>query len=416
MWKKLINSKLFYIVLSVIMAVILWGYVVNDVNPSKDVELTGLPVVFQGTDLLEARSLVIIEGAEQMVDLRLKTDWNTAGKLEQSNVSLTLNVNGITEPGPYRMQADVNYPGNVSRNNISIQNDEARFIEFTVAKLVKKTIPVRARFTGSVADGYQAGEFTTTMETVEVRGLEEDVSRVAYAEAVLGQTDMDQTFEGELPLVFKNGMDEEVSTEGLQCSANSIYVIYPIVMVKELPLTVSYVTGGGATEDNIDPQSYRIEPSSIWVSGPEELLSGLKSWPLGVIDLAMVPNTPNSKFTFPIRLSEGLTNESGVTEATVTLTIKDLVVQEFEVTNIELKNIPEGYQADLVTQSRVVVLRGTQEELMNVFAAQIRIEVDLAQMSGNGVGRQTAPAKVYVDGSNVGAVGSYNIVINLKKR
>lgn len=415
MWKKLTNSKVFYIILSVLMAIVLWGYVVNEVNPSKDVHLGGLPVVFQGTDIMGVRNLVIIEGAEQTVDLELKTDWDTAGKLDQSNVSLTLNVNSITEPGEYRLQADVSYPGNVSRSNISIVNDEARYIEFTVARLEKRSIPVRVRFTGSVAEGYQAGALTTTTDSVEIRGLAEDINRVAYAEATLGQTDMDKTFEGELPLVFKNGEGEEVSTEGIQCELDSVYVIYPIVMVKELPLTVSYLPGGGATTDNIDPGTYSIEPSTIWVSGPEELLSGLKSWPLGVIDLSIVPSTPNAKFKFPIKLSEGLTNESGVSEATVNLTITGLAVQEFEVTNIVLKNVPEGYKAEQVTQSRVVVLRGTPEELANVFAAQIRIEVDLSQLSGNGVGRQTAPAKVYVDGSNVGAVGSYNIIINLTK-
>jgi len=415
MWKKLKDSKLFYIVLSVLMAFILWAYVVNEVNPSKEQTLTNLPVVFQGTDILEARNLIIVEGTDQTVNLDLKTDWDTAGKLSRTNVSLSVSVHSITEPGEYRVLAEVSYPSNVSRSNISIQNDEARYIEFTVAKLVKKEIPVQPRFTGSIAEGYQAGEFTVGPNKVEIRGLEEIVNQVAYAEVVLGQTDMDKTFEGDLPFVFKNGQGEEVSAEGIQCGVNTVYVIYPIAMLKEVPLTVSIVPGGGATADDIDQEKFRIEPSTIWVSGPEEILSAIKEWPLGEIDLSSIPNTPNYKVKLPVRLSDDLTNESGVTEATVNISFTGLATKEFEVDNIELVNEPEGYQAELITQTRVVLLRGTEEELDKVFQAQIRIVVDLSQLPSDGVGRQTAPAKVYVDGSSVGAVGSYNIVVNMTK-
>ena len=130
----------------------------------------------------------------------------------------------------------------------------------------------------------------------------------------------------------------------------------------------------------------------------------------------MVDNTPNTTLTFPINLSDSLTNESGISEATVTLTITGLSMQEFEVDNIELINIPEGYSADLVTQSRVVLVRGTQEELDQLFQSQIQIVADLSQLSSTGVGRQTVPATVNVTGGgSAGAVGRYSVVVNLTR-
>ena len=84
--------------------------------------------------------------------------------------------------------------------------------------------------------------------------------------------------------------------------------------------------------------------------------------------------------------------------------------------NIELINIPEGYSADLVTQSRVVLVRGTQEELDQLFQSQIQIVADLSQLSSTGVGRQTVPATVNVTGGgSAGAVGRYSVVVNLTR-
>lgn len=415
MWNKLKESKSFYIILSLLLAVLLWAYVVSEANPSKEQALADLPVNFQGTDVLETRNLIITSGANQTVDLTLHADWNTAGKLNRNNVSLSVSVSGITEPGDYRLRADVVYPGNVSRSNIAIQNDEILYIEFTVAKLITKEIPVQPKFVGSVADGYQAGEFTVASDVVEIRGQEEYINQVASAEVILGQENMDRTYQGDLPLTFKDALGNELDRKNIQCDVNTIYVIYPIVMVKDLPLTVSFLAGGGATEDNVDPDSFSIEPSTISLSGPESVLAGLEEWPLGEIDLSLISSAPNTKLKLPVRVSEQLVNESGITEATVTITLKGLATKEFEVDNIKLTNVPEGYQAELVTLSRIVLLRGTQEELDRVFQAQIRIEADWSQLPSDGVGRQTVPAKVYVDGSSVGAVGSYSIVVNISR-
>ena len=416
MWKKIKESKTFYVVLSILLSVLIWSYVVGEVNPTHEQTITGIPVEFQGEDLLESRNLLITEGNEQTVSLRFRTDRDTASKLDRESVSLVVSVSNITEPGRYRLYADIIYPSNISRSNISIENDESRYIEFTVAPLASKEIDVRPKFTGSVAEGYQGGEFTVTPDKVVIRGKEEDIRQVAYAKVVLGQQDMEATFEGELPLVFMNENGEELTGLDIRCDETSVYVIYPVVVVKEIPLSVSFLPGGGATAANVDPESFRIDPASISVSGPASVLANLTELIIGEVDLSIVTNTPNYEITFPIRLSDNITNESGITEATVTLTITGLSTREFtDVDNIDLVNIPEGYHAELLTLSKSVLIRGPQEELDEIFQGQIRIEADLSQLDGSGGGRQTVSATVHVDGggSSVGAVGRYTVVVNL---
>ena len=81
--------------------------------------------------------------------------------------------------------------------------------------------------------------------------------------------------------------------------------------------------------------------------------------------------------------------------------------------NIQFINEPEGCTPEKVTLSCQVQIRGQQEAVDAVIPSQLRIVADL---SNAGRGNQTVDAKVYLDGSSdVGVVGEYKIVVNVKR-
>ena len=211
---------------------------------------------------------------------------------------------------------------------------------------------------------------------------------------------------------------------------DTVHVIYPIVQYKQIPLVVELVPGGGATPDDVTvlPLLEGAEPledqpdgarqvvvGEISITGPEDELDGLHKLVVGQVDLADV--ITSKTYTFPITLSEGFGNESGIQELSVSVAIKEgaLARREFAVTNIVLVNKPEGLNVELVTQSRQVTIRGTQEAVNRIYEGQLRIVADVAASNATAVGRHNIPAKVYVDGSDdVGVVGGdYNITIDI---
>ena len=76
MWKKIKDSKWLYVVLSLLMASVLWIYVVKEANPSIERSIANIPITFTGTEILAARNLIISEGADQTMtlDLEAKSD------------------------------------------------------------------------------------------------------------------------------------------------------------------------------------------------------------------------------------------------------------------------------------------------------------------------------------------------------
>ena len=196
----------------------------------------------------------------------------------------------------------------------------------------------------------------------------------------------------------------------LEVSSSAVVVTLPVMQLKEVELVVDVIPGGGATEQDA---KITIDPSTIMVSGDEDALAGLEQITIGEVDLQQIFGTDT--FTFPIHLSEQLTNVSGVSEATVTVSIEDLATRTLEVDNISVLT-PDGYTADLVTQSRLVMIRGSEEAVAQVIPSQIRIVADLSEAS-LATGTQTVPVKVYLDGaSDVGVVGTdYKITVTISR-
>jgi len=128
---------------------------------------------------------------------------------------------------------------------------------------------------------------------------------------------------------------------------------------------------------------------------------------LGDIDLSAWMN--DTERTFDIRIPANCENISGITTATISIEFVDLAIKPFTVSNITLRGLSEGQQAEIITASLNVMLRGSAEDLELITEEDIRIVVDLSDRNDNGT--YTVPATIYVDGyDQVGAVGGPYVV------
>lgn len=407
------KNKGLYMVISVLIAIGLWAYVVGVLNPDSSGPVRNLPVAFVGTDVLESRGLMIVGGMDQTVTLNVTGKRDALLALSDETVSITVDVSSITQPGSYSNEYQVSFhlPATISASSLAITDRYPSRVSYTVVRQATRTIPVRGTATGSVAEGYQAGEFRFEPETVEVKGEEALVNQIDYALVILDQEDMSETYSGDLPYTFITFTGDTMDPEGLETSASLVRTVLPVFQLKEVPLSVNIIPGGGASDQNVKVD---IQPKSIMVSGAPADLEPLKEIVLGNVDLAKVLG--NDTLTFPISLAPELTNVSGVTEAAVSLSIEGLTTATLEVDSIELIHKPEGYHAEAVTQTRQVQIRGTAEAVGEVTASQLRIVADLENAVA-ATGTQTIPVKVYLNGRNdVGVVGDYNIVVSITRQ
>ena len=407
--KSIKESKWVYVLLSVLIATTLWLFVRMDEDPAMENRERGIPVVTSGERVLETQGLMIERISPADVTLIWKGNWREVSQLNKDNVTVSVDVSKVTEPGEYELEFTPNYPATVATSAVSLQSSVPQTIKVTVAKIASKPMTIQPVFKGSIEDGYQAGEFIVEPEQVQISGTQEMVDSVHTVRVVLEQKKMAESFSGELELQFLDAAGKQVDTTGLRLSAERASVYMPIVVMKEVPLGVDFISGGGATQDNV---TCTIEPKTVTVSGPEEVLETLDRISLGSIDLAQVIGDYTDEY--PIYLDAGLVNISGTDTAEVQVSVSGLVTKTVEVENIQLLNVPKGYKAALVTQKRAITLRGTQQALDKVLVPQIRMVADLSDVAATG--SYNVPVKVYLyAGSDVGVIGQNNVVVKLTR-
>lgn len=408
MMGRLLEKRWVCVLLSVLLAIVFWAYIRAAVDPNGTATIHNVQVETTGTNVLTSQGLTIADISPQVVELSVEGPNSARTDLirQRNNLSVVVDVSRCVE-GENVLKYRPSWPENFNEEDVHVQSQEPSAVTVTVEKLYTKTLDVEFQLEGRVKKGFQMGTPAIEPEQVIVSGPVEQVNQVDKVAAILKESELDERFAGDLALTPLDKQGSPLTDLEITLSAETAYVVVPVVKAKEVRLTVNLLSGGGATGDDAVK---RIEPETIVVSGAEADLEGLEEISLGSIRLADVVSS--NVFTFPINLDPSLTNESGLTTAMVTVTVEGLDTEAFAANNIKIVNTPEGYNAEAVTQSVLVMVRGKREDLDNIDASQIRVVANLAGVTGEGT--RKVPVQVYLDGaSTVGVMGNYTISVNI---
>lgn len=406
---KVLNNRITYIILSVIVACCLWLYVVSVENPEVEANISNIPVTFSGEEeLLADRGFMLSSGKDSYVTLRVRTTRSVLQKLDRRNITVSVDVSGITAAGDYQRTFTIIWPDGVSENDVSVVSRSPSSISFSVARQASKSVELRGTLADGcvVAEGYIAEEFEFSPETVTIRGAEEIISEVAYAQVEISRTNIDQTIDttSTYTLMDKNG--EVIDMEGITLETEEVNVRLPIIQKKQIWLRVDLNDGGGATDSDV---KVSIEPEYITVAGDPDVLSTYNSITLASIDLYDVIDSTTE--TYPIVLINDVKNISGETEAKVTVEIKGLVTRSIEIDDFELINIPDGYYARAETNRLSVNVRGKESAVSQLLAGNIVAVADLSDLNE---GTMSVPVDIIINvKTDAGVVGDYSIYVTI---
>lgn len=405
------DAKWFYVVLSVLLAVVLWYNVRLEQDPQSSSWFYNVPVVQTGTNVLNQQNLTVAGLSHNTVDLRVEAPASVITSLNRSRKEISVSVDvSKCQQGENQVTYKANWPVSVSTESIALVRQNPSTITVTVDKLSTQTFDVEFQLQGKVAAGYQAGTAAVNPEVVRVSGPVDQVSQISRVVAILVDEELDEQFAGDLPLTLLDGAGNVLTDLEVTLDYDSVYVVLPVVIVKEIPLTVNFILGGGVNSDA--DYTYKIEPDSITVSGVKEDMEDLTEISLGSIDLSKIVGS--NTVSKDIVLDSSLENVSGLTSASVSITIHDLDTRTIEVDNIQLSNVPNGYHVTAITQAKPILIRGESSILDEIYPSQLRIVADMSDYKS--LGTYPVPVRVYLDAdSSVGVIGEYSIVVSVTK-
>ena len=410
------DSKGLYVAISILLAIIFWLYVRAENDIPMENQVRGIPIQITNEDVLESRGLMVSEIDPETINITFEGSSSVVPRLNRNNVTVSVDVARITSEGSYDLTYTVAMPTNLNTTGGSgiTRSSDVETIRVTVVPLYTRELSIEGTFVGEVADGYQAGELEITPETVTISGEESAVNQVARAVVEVGGDALTETYTGDLPITLLDRDGNVIEDDRISLSVDTALVILPVQVVRDVPLTVNLLPGGGISQEDIDRYvKVEIEPAAISVAGSAEDLEAITSISLGDIDLSTVLTT--SSVERNIEIANELTNISGVSRATVTITVQGLEMRTVSVSNFELRDVSAGYHAEIVTQSIDIQIRGPQESLDHISPSQILVVGDLTDIV-SATGRYTVPARVYLNGpDDVGVVGEYTVTVQVTR-
>ena len=408
------KSKVLNLVLAFVIAFGLWAYVITFVSSEREETFYDISVSYQGEALLNERNLMITSEVKPTVNLTLYGKRSDLNKLSTENITILADLSKIGEAGTHSLNYNIYYPGNVPDNAFTVQSQYPSMVRITVERRITKEVPVNIRYQGRVPENYivDKEELLLDRETITISGPASAVDPITQAIVEVDLTDRTVSFSESYRYTLCNANNEPVDAKSVETNAAEVNLTLYIQRVMEVPLLVTVVDGGGATEATSD---IKIKPEVIKVAGSEAQLEQLaEGLILGEILLADLKG--DSTLQMEIILPEGLENLSGQIEATVNVKFPELDVRNFRISssNFEAINVPEGLEVTFLNDEIVVTIRGPKALVAKMTVNDILITVDFADAV---VGSVTEKANVIMgEGfTAAGAMGTYRVFANVQE-
>ena len=406
------KSKVWSLLISVVVAVTLWTYVITTVSPNSKTTIADIPVAFSGeTWLLENRNLIVTSGLDTTVDLEVSGNRSDLNKLSRSNMTLKVDLTKVYEAGKVNLTYSIGTPPDVPASAITVEGRYPATVELNVEKRLTQEIPVNVVFEGAVPEDFIADTENAVLDypVVNIKGPASVVELVKQARIDVDLNERTESLSENYRYTLCDEEGNPVDVEQITTDVAEVHLDVKIQRFREIALKMNMIYGGGASEGYT---RCVIKPDRIRVSGSDAVLEDLTELVLGTVNFAEL--TENTQMTLPINLPEGVTNLTGITEVTVDVSFVGLNIKEFTTENIKVINVPEGLKYELMSEVMKVTLRGPVGMINQLQPQDIEVIVDL---TGKEVGASTVKATIALKGdqfSAVGAVGTHTVSITLK--
>ena len=99
-WKE---HNISQILLSLIMAVVIWAFAINELDPSKELNFSAIPVTFTGMETLEENNLAVIEGQDSTLRVSVEGTVKAFKEFDPKNIAVSVDLSAYLAPGEYQI-------------------------------------------------------------------------------------------------------------------------------------------------------------------------------------------------------------------------------------------------------------------------------------------------------------------------
>lgn len=250
-------------IVAILSALVLWLYVMGEVNPEDIKPLNNIKVQLLNLEELKSSGLVIIDQEDFTVDIKVSGRRNDLYNISAEDIKVTADLRGYRQ-GVNSIPLEVSSPANVTIEEIKPQQ-----IKVKLDKIVKRQKTVEIIKKGNPANSYEPGEITITPSEVLVEGPESKVNAVAK---VIGEINIENAFEGIRRRIPIKAVDNEgKETVAVDVKTRYVNVYLQMLKVRSVVIKPQIV---GNIKDGYKITKIDVEPKVVYLKGKEEDVKG----------------------------------------------------------------------------------------------------------------------------------------------
>jgi len=368
-------------ILSLLLAIVLWAYVIAIENPTTTKKFESVPVQLLKVETLAQSDLALMEGSSSALEIIISGKRSEISKINKDQLVVTANVLGYTAGEHY---VDVNVDISMLPPSVSLVEVKPKKIPVVIDRLIAVYKPVSLQFSGAFPENMEAGRISLQPKEIEVSGAKTLVESVVYVSVEVPVDQIRKTNTAlSLDAVALN--DQGLAVPNVKLSSNRVDVNVTLLNTKTVPLTVEIT---GQVSDKYEITNIDI-PQAITIRGSEADLDKIDLVTGQPINISGITET--TEIPIKIELPRGV--ETNGAALSVKIGIKGISTAEyiFNMSEIDINGLTEGRSAYINTPNVTLKAVGKEAVLSNTAKDDFMLSVDL---TGLEPGIHTVPVVV----------------------
>ncbi|MCL1983690.1 MAG: CdaR family protein [Clostridiales bacterium] len=355
-------------ILSLLIAIVLWAYVIAVDNPPTTERITGVPVQLMNVGMLTQNGLAVLDGDSAMVEVVVAGTRADISKYKDQIVA-TANVFGYGIGENY-VTVEVLPPSQL----VCTEKRPSRIL-VNIENLVSVYRPVSITFTGDRAPGTEPGNLSVQPEQIEVKGPRSLVESVAYVGIEVPYSQISSS--GSMLTLDASALDADGEVvQKVKLSSETVSVKATMFDTKTVPLTVNIT---GEVSERFEVTGIDV-PAWIKIRGSKSSLATIDSIEAEPIDISSVDTTSSMRIYPKLPIGVEIADDSrGIS---VKIGIKGITKSSIEYFSpeIEILGLAEGFSAYINTPSLVLNIAGIEAVIESVGKDDFKLSVDVENL------------------------------------
>ncbi len=356
------RSKKLNLLISFLIAIVLWAYVIGEVNPTITKSFADVKINLENQLSLEERGLAIESMSNDTLSLTVKGERSRVQNVSKEDIYADVD---LTAARSGRNELDINVK---TPEKVNVESRSVSKVGLTIGELVAEERPVKVAYVGATKDDTEPFTVKLEPEDVTIRGAYSNVQKVTQVLAKISVDeikDKETTLEAELIPVDKNGS----KVSWIRLSSSQVQVKAVMTKTKKVDLEIP-IQGENTADVKFDL------PKTVIIKGNADVVKNISKIQTEPVDMSLYQQ--NMSFEVKPILPDGIQLAEG-NDLTVKVTSRSSENKNitFEEKDIDVLGLEDNQKAK-ITDTVVISAEGSKDTLDDVKKEDFTVAIDVS--------------------------------------